>query len=52
MRFFMHFPLGEAPYDAFAVKKGANQDLLAKFNDGLKKIKANGTYDKIIKEYM
>lgn len=44
--------VGDAPYDGFAVKKGANQDLLAKFNDGLKKIKANGTYDKIVKQYI
>lgn len=36
----------------FAVKKGANQELLSKFNEGLKKLKANGTYDKIIKQYI
>ncbi len=35
----------------FAVKKGANQELLSKFNEGLKKLKANGTSDKIIKQY-
>lgn len=44
--------IGAEPNYGFAVKKGANQELLAKFNEGLKKIKANGTYDKIIKEYM
>ena len=36
----------------FAVKKGANADLLKKFNDGLKKIKDNGQYDKIIDQYI
>ncbi len=39
------------PY-AFAVKKGANQDLLAKFNEGLAKIKENGTYDEILSKYI
>ncbi|MCD2256860.1 amino acid ABC transporter substrate-binding protein/permease [Lactobacillus sp. CC-MHH1034] len=36
----------------FAVKKGANQELLAKFNAGYKKLKANGTYQKIVKKYV
>lgn len=36
----------------FAVKKGANKELLDKFNDGLKKLKENGEYDKIIEEYI
>lgn len=40
-----------APTDGFAVKKGANGELLKMFNDGLKKIKADGTYDKIVKQY-
>lgn len=35
----------------FAVKKGANQELLAKFNHGLAALKKNGTYDKIIAKY-
>ena len=35
----------------FAVKKGQNQELLKKFNEGLAKLKANGEYDKIIKKY-
>jgi len=36
----------------FAVKKGGNSDLLKKFNEGLKKIKDNGTYDKIVGQYI
>jgi len=36
----------------FAVKKGSNADLLKKFNEGLKKIKDNGQYDKIIGQYI
>ncbi len=36
----------------FIVKKGANAELLKKFNAGLKAIKANGEYDKIIKKYI
>lgn len=36
----------------FAVKKGTNQELLAKFNAGLKKLKASGEYDKIINRYV
>ena len=36
----------------FAVKKGANADLLKKFNEGLKKIKDNGQYDKIVDQYI
>lgn len=35
----------------FSVNKGMNQDLLAAFNDGLKKLKADGSYDKILKNY-
>lgn len=35
----------------FSVLKGKNQDLLKLFNDGLAKIKADGTYDKILAEY-
>ena len=44
--------IGEAPYDGFAVDKGKNQDLLKMFNEGLKKVKENGTYDKIVKQYL
>ncbi|MDQ0204711.1 transporter substrate-binding domain-containing protein [Pectinatus haikarae] len=40
------------PQYGFAVKKGENAELLKKFNDGLKKIKDNGTYDKIIGQYL
>ncbi|MGD1821565.1 MAG: transporter substrate-binding domain-containing protein [Pleomorphochaeta sp.] len=40
-----------APQNGFAVKKGENQDLLAKFNEGLAKIKANGTYDEIVNQF-
>lgn len=36
---------------AFAVKKGENSELLEKFNSGLKKIKENGEYQKIIDKY-
>lgn len=36
----------------FAVNKGQNQDLLAAFNDGLAKLKANGEYDKILDKYL
>lgn len=36
----------------FAVKKGENKDLLNKFNEGLKKIKENGEYDKIVSKYI
>lgn len=35
----------------FAVKKGTNAELLAKFNAGLASIKANGTYDSILAKY-
>ncbi|MBR1478669.1 MAG: transporter substrate-binding domain-containing protein [Lachnospiraceae bacterium] len=38
------------PY-GFAVKKGENAELLTMFEQGLKNIKANGTYDKIIDSY-
>ncbi|MFC4771621.1 amino acid ABC transporter substrate-binding protein/permease [Enterococcus hermanniensis] len=36
----------------FAVKKGENQELLKKFNAGLKDLKENGTYDKIVNKYI
>ncbi|AGF57942.1 polar amino acid transport system substrate-binding protein [Clostridium saccharoperbutylacetonicum] len=36
----------------FAVKKGGNADLLKKFNEGLKKLKENGEYDKIVGQYI
>lgn len=35
----------------FAVNKGANAELLKKFNDGLANIKANGTFDQIVAKY-
>ena len=35
----------------FAVKKGENADLLAKFNAGLKNIKENGKYAEILAKY-
>ena len=38
-------------YD-FAVKKGENQELLDMFNAGLKSIKEDGTFDKILKRYI
>lgn len=37
---------------AFAVKKGSNQQLLKMFNQGLKAIKENGTYDAILNKYL
>jgi polar amino acid transport system substrate-binding protein len=42
--------LDEADY-GFAVKKGKNQELLEKFNAGLKKLKETGEYDKILDKY-
>ena len=36
---------------SFAVKKGTNQELMAKFNAGLAKLKKNGQYQKIIDKY-
>lgn len=41
----------EADY-GFAVKKGQNKELLKKFNDGLKKLKDSGEYDKIVNKYI
>ncbi len=35
----------------FMVKKGANKELLDKFNSGLKKIKESGEYEKILAKY-
>lgn len=43
--------LSTADY-GFAVNKGENAELLKMFNDGLKKIKDNGTYDKIVGQYI
>lgn len=34
------------------VAKGKNQDLLQAFNEGLAKLKANGTYDQIMEKYL
>ncbi|MCP6717881.1 transporter substrate-binding domain-containing protein, partial [Klebsiella pneumoniae] len=42
----------EAGDYGFAVKKGKNAELLKKFNAGLKAIKADGTYKKIINKYL
>lgn len=36
----------------FAIFNSANQELVDKFNDGLRNIKANGTYDQIIAKYL
>ncbi|GFZ34254.1 hypothetical protein CSC2_47800 [Clostridium zeae] len=36
----------------FAVVKGKNKELLDKFNAGLKKLKENGEYDKILAKYI
>ena len=36
----------------FAVKKGSNKELLDAFNNGIKKLKDNGEYDKIIGKYI
>lgn len=41
-----------APFNGFAVKKGVNQELLAMFNEGLKKLKENGEYAKIVGQYL
>lgn len=38
-------PLAATPYGL--ATNGGNEELLKEFNDGLKKIKANGTYDRI-----
>lgn len=40
-----------SPY-GFAVNKGKNAKLLQMFNDGLKKIKADGEYNKIVSKYI
>ena len=42
--------INPAPY-GFAVKKGTNAELLSLFNAGLKNIKDNGTYAKILEKY-
>jgi glutamine transport system permease protein len=36
----------------FAVNKGRNAELLAKFNAGLKELKESGRYDKIVEKYL
>lgn len=36
----------------FAVKKGANPELIEMFNNGLAAIVKDGTYDKIINKYL
>ncbi|BDR59667.1 ABC transporter substrate-binding protein/permease [Xylocopilactobacillus apicola] len=42
----------QAGYYAFFVQKGQNQELLKKFNSGLKKLKANGQYQEIVNKYL
>ena len=42
--------LTKADY-GFAVKKGKNQELLEKFNSGLKKLKESGEYEEILNKY-
>lgn len=37
--------------NGFMVKKGENKELLEKFNNGLKKLRENGEYQKIIDKY-
>lgn len=44
--------ISAAPYDAFAVNKGQNAKLLAMFNEGLKKVKDNGEYNRIVGQYL
>ncbi|TDG69135.1 hypothetical protein C5L23_001160, partial [Leuconostoc fallax] len=44
--------LGNAGWYGFAVKKGENKALLTAFNQGLKSIQKDGTYDKIVKSYL
>lgn len=39
-------------YFGILVRKGENQDLLASFNEGLKKIQENGVYDEIYGKWM
>lgn len=36
---------------SFAFNKGKHSDLIAKFNDAIDELKANGTYDKILVKY-
>lgn len=43
--------IADPPQNGFAVKKDQNQDLLKMFNEGLAKVRENGTYDKIINKY-
>ena len=38
------------PY-GFGVKKDQNTELMKMFNEGLKNIQKNGTYDKIVAKY-
>ena len=40
------------PQYGFGVKKGTHAELIKMFNDGLKTIKENGTYDKIVGQYL
>lgn len=51
IRILVPFVDGRHEY-GFVVRKGNNKELLQKFNEGLKKIKENGTYDKILANYL
>lgn len=44
--------LGNAGWYGFAVKKGDNAALLDAFNEGLAALKNDGTYDKIVNEFL
>lgn len=45
-------PKLSSEYYGFAVNKGKNKELLDAFNSGLKKLKENGEYDKIVEKYL
>ena len=45
-------PKGKGSSYGFAVNKGRNAELLAKFNAGLKELKGSGRYDQIIEKYL
>lgn len=50
--FKMPLPMERSSSYGFAVLKGSNAELLQMFNDGLKQLKEDGTYDEIIKTYI
>ena len=45
-------PESKASYYGFATQKGRSDELDQKFNAGLKKVKADGTYAKIVAKYL